>query len=88
MHILFVLTTNRPKQLEGALPTDLAGRSGDCTPRRMILAGELIQLYGRVCTSTSPDRPGVIWTRGVSAAFIKELMRRTAQAVSAGMAAR
>lgn len=81
--ILFVLTTNRPEELEGAL----AGRPGridqaievplpDATGR-----GKLIRLYGRGL----PLEPSVIdaaaqRTEGVSAAFIKELMRRIAQA--------
>jgi ATP-dependent Clp protease adapter protein ClpS len=81
--ILFVLTTNRPEQLEGAL----ANRPGrvdqaieiplpDDTGRR-----KLVQLYGKglqldeVLVDEAVRR-----TRGVSAAFIKELMRRTAQA--------
>jgi ATP-dependent 26S proteasome regulatory subunit len=81
--ILFVLTTNRPEELESAL----AGRPGridqaievplpDATGR-----GKLIRLYGRGL----PLAPAVIdeavqRTDGVSAAFIKELMRRVAQA--------
>ena len=81
--ILFVLTTNRPEQLEGAL----AGRPGridqaievplpDDVGRR-----KLVQLYGKAL----PLRDGVVAeaaqrTKGVSAAFIKELMRRVAQA--------
>ena len=81
--ILFVLTTNRPEQLEGAL----ANRPGridqaieiplpDDANRR-----KLIQLYGKglaldeVIVSEATHR-----TKGVSAAFIKELMRRAAQA--------
>jgi ATP-dependent Clp protease adapter protein ClpS len=81
--ILFVLTTNRPEQLEGAV----AGRPGridqaieiplpDETGR-----GKLIQLYGRglELEQTVVDE-AVRRTKGVSAAFIKELMRRAAQA--------
>jgi ATP-dependent Clp protease adapter protein ClpS len=80
--ILFVLTTNRPEQLEGAL----AGRPGridqaievplpDATGR-----GKLVRLYGKGL----PLDQAVIGdaarrTEGVSAAFIKELMRRVAQ---------
>lgn len=81
--ILFVLTTNRPEQLEGAI----ANRPGridqaieiplpDDAGRR-----KLVQLYGkglRLDESLIDD--AVRRTRGVSAAFIKELMRRTAQA--------
>ncbi|HZR88569.1 MAG TPA: ATP-dependent Clp protease adaptor ClpS [Bradyrhizobium sp.] len=80
--ILFVLTTNRPEALEAAL----AGRPGridqaievplpDATGR-----GKLIRLYGR---GLPLDEPIVTEaghrTEGVSAAFIKELMRRIAQ---------
>jgi ATP-dependent Clp protease adapter protein ClpS len=81
--ILFVLTTNRPEQLESAL----AGRPGridqaievplpDDIGRR-----KLVQLYGRglplsdTIVSEAAER-----TQGVSAAFIKEMMRRVAQA--------
>jgi hypothetical protein len=81
--ILFVLTTNRPEQLEGALANrpgridqaieiplpDDAGRS------------KLVQLYGRgLPLDEALINEAVRRTRGVSAAFIKELMRRTAQA--------
>ena len=80
--ILFVLTTNRPEQLEGALANrpgridqaieiplpDDAGRS------------KLVQLYGRgLPLDEALINEAVRRTRGVSAAFIKELMRRTAQ---------
>ena len=81
--ILFILTTNRPEQLESALASrpgridqaievplpDGAGRN------------KLVQLYGRglplgdAVISEAAQR-----TKGVSAAFIKELMRRIAQA--------
>src|SRR3954453_6880423 len=81
--ILFVLTTNRPEQLEGAL----AGRPGridqaievplpDEVGRR-----KLVQLYGKglplsdTIVSDAAER-----CEGVSAAFIKEMMRRVAQA--------
>jgi len=80
--ILFVLTTNRPEQLEGAL----AGRPGridqaievplpDETGR-----AKLVRLYGK----DLPLDRGIVddavrRTDGVSAAFIKELMRRVAQ---------
>jgi ATP-dependent 26S proteasome regulatory subunit len=84
--ILFVLTTNRPEQLESAL----AGRPGridqaievplpDETGR-----GKLIRLYGK---GLPPDQSVVDEaarrTRGVSCAFIKELMRRIAQSAVA-----
>jgi ATP-dependent 26S proteasome regulatory subunit len=81
--ILFVLTTNRPEDLESAL----ASRPGridqaievplpDDIGRR-----KLVQLYGRglpldeTIVAEAAQR-----TKGVSAAFIKELMRRIAQA--------
>jgi ATP-dependent Clp protease adapter protein ClpS len=81
--ILFVLTTNRPEQLEEAL----TGRPGridqaievplpDEAGRR-----KLVQLYGKglpldaVLVDDAVQR-----TEGASAAFIKELMRRVAQA--------
>jgi len=84
--ILFILTTNRPEQLEAAL----ANRPGridqaievplpDDAGRR-----KLLQLYGRglplgeAIVGEAAER-----TRGVSAAFIKELMRRVAQASAA-----
>jgi hypothetical protein len=81
-HLLFVLTTNRPDQLEAAL----ASRPGridqaiefplpDQDGRR-----RLVQLYARGLRV--PDEiVGTIVARtaGASAAFIKELMRRAAQ---------
>jgi len=81
--ILFVLTTNRPEQLEGAL----AGRPGridqaievplpDEIGRR-----KLVQLYGRdLPLGEAIVDEAARRTEGVSAAFIKELMRRIAQA--------
>ncbi|MDE5445566.1 AAA family ATPase [Bradyrhizobium sp. CSA207] len=81
--ILFVLTTNRPEDLEGAL----AGRPGridqaievplpDETGR-----GKLVRLYGKGL----PLHDAVVAeaarrSEGTSCAFIKELMRRLAQA--------
>jgi AAA+ superfamily predicted ATPase/ATP-dependent Clp protease adapter protein ClpS len=81
--ILFVLTTNRPEQLESAL----AGRPGRIdqaveTPLPDAAGRDkLIRLYGKglrlpdTVVSEAAKR-----TDGVSAAFIKEMMRRTAQA--------
>jgi hypothetical protein len=81
--ILFVLTTNRPEQLEEAL----TGRPGridqaievplpDQAGRR-----KLVQLYGKALPlDTSIIDEAVQRTEGASAAFIKELMRRVAQA--------
>lgn len=81
--ILFVLTTNRPDQLESAL----SGRPGRIDQAiEMPLPDEpsrkkLVELYGKgLLLSDTVVREAVHRTRGVSAAFIKELMRRTAQA--------
>lgn len=80
--IFFILTTNRPQQLEAALAArpgridqaiefplpDDAGRD------------KLIRLYGKGLAL--PDElvaKTIARTKGVSAAFIKELMRRTSQ---------
>ena len=81
--ILFILTTNRPEQLESAL----AGRPGridqaiEVPLPNEVGRRKLVQLYG----SGLPLGDAVIGdaaarTEGVSAAFIKELMRRVAQA--------
>ena len=81
--ILFILTTNRPEELEGAL----ASRPGridqaievplpDAIGRK-----KLAQLYGRgLPLSDTVVAEAAQRTKGVSAAFIKELMRRIAQA--------
>jgi hypothetical protein len=80
--ILFVLTTNRPEQLEGAL----AGRPGridqaievplpDETGR-----SKLVRLYGKgLPLDQTVIGEAARRSEGVSAAFIKELMRRIAQ---------
>jgi ATP-dependent 26S proteasome regulatory subunit len=80
--ILFILTTNRPEQLEVAL----ASRPGridqaiefplpDETGRR-----KLVALYSQgITVPPSVVDETVRRTEGVSAAFIKELMRRTVQ---------
>jgi ATP-dependent Clp protease adapter protein ClpS len=81
--ILFVLTTNRPEQLESAL----ASRPGRIDQAIEVPVPnetgrkKLVQLYGRglplgeAIVGEAAQR-----TEGVSAAFIKELMRRVAQA--------
>lgn len=80
--ILFVLTTNRPETLEPAL-TSRPGRidqaiefplpDDECRRR-------LVDLYrGRLSTPEHVTQEIVRRTRGTSAAFIKELMRRVAQ---------
>ncbi|MGE0056151.1 MAG: ATP-dependent Clp protease adaptor ClpS [Hyphomicrobium sp.] len=80
--ILFILTTNRPEQLEGAL----AGRPGRIdqaieVPLPDDIGREkLVLLYGGgLKLSDEVVAEAVKRTKGVSAAFIKELMRRTAQ---------
>jgi hypothetical protein len=81
--ILFVLTTNRPEQLESAL----AGRPGridqaiEVPPPDPVGREKLVRLYGRgLKLNAALVAEAVKRTEGVSAAFIKELMRRTAQA--------
>jgi ATP-dependent 26S proteasome regulatory subunit len=81
--ILFVLTTNRPQQLESAL----AGRPGridqaievplpDATGR-----GKLVRLYGKgLPLDDAVVAEAARRSEGTSCAFIKELMRRLAQA--------
>jgi ATP-dependent Clp protease adapter protein ClpS len=81
--ILFILTTNRPEQLEGAL----ANRPGRIDQAIEIPLPDdfnrkkLVELYGKglplgdIVVNEAARR-----TKGVSAAFIKELMRRVAQA--------
>lgn len=80
--IIFVLTTNRPEQLEAAL----AGRPGridqaiEVPLPDEIGREKLIRLYGaKLGLSDILVKEAVDRTKGVSAAFIKELMRRTAQ---------
>lgn len=80
--ILFILTTNRPEQLEVAL----AGRPGRIdqaieVPLPDDIGREkLVRLYGGgLKLSDEIVAEAVARTNGVSAAFIKELMRRTAQ---------
>ncbi len=80
--IIFVLTTNRPEQLESAL----AGRPGridqaiEVPLPDHIGREKLVRLYGSsLKLSEQIIRESVVRTKGASAAFIKELMRRTAQ---------
>jgi len=84
--ILFVLTTNRPEELESAL----AGRPGRIDQAievglpDAIGRGKLVRLYGRGLTlNAAIVDEAVQRTEGVSAAFIKELMRRIAQSAIA-----
>jgi hypothetical protein len=90
--ILFILTTNRPHDLEAAL-ANRPGRIDQAievpvpdTPSR----DRLLRLYARGMKLTDKlVAEAVKRTEGVSAAFIKELMRRVAQAVvSRGEAAK
>jgi ATP-dependent 26S proteasome regulatory subunit len=81
--ILFVLTTNRPEQLEGAL----AGRPGRIDQAIEVPLPDdigrkkLVQLYGKgLPLDATVVAEAARRTNGVSAAFIKELMRRIAQA--------
>src|SRR5262249_36222616 len=80
--ILFILTTNRPEQLEEAL----SGRPGRIDQAIEVPLPDdvgrekLVRLYGGgLKLSDAIVGEAVARTKGVSAAFIKELMRRTAQ---------
>lgn len=81
-NILFVLTTNRPEQLEAALASR-PGRIDQAIEVPLpddIGRAKLVRLYGSGLTlSDQIIAECVARTKGVSAAFIKELMRRTAQ---------
>jgi ATP-dependent 26S proteasome regulatory subunit len=81
--ILFILTTNRPEELESALASR-PGRIDQAIEVPLpddIGRQKLVQLYGKglplgdALVDAAAQR-----TKGVSAAFIKELMRRIAQA--------
>lgn len=81
--ILFILTTNRPEQLESAL----ASRPGRIDQAIEVPVPndsgreKLVQLYGRgLPLGNDIVREAAQRTQGVSAAFIKELMRRVTQA--------
>jgi len=81
--ILFVLTTNRPEQLEGALASR-PGRIDQAIEVPLpdsVGRAKLVQLYGRgLPLGDAVVEEATQRTKGVSAAFIKELMRRIAQA--------
>src|SRR2546430_7020188 len=80
--ILFILTTNRPEQLESALASR-PGRIDQAIEVPLpddIGRGKLVRLYGKgLPLDAAVVDEGVRRTEGVSAAFIKELMRRIAQ---------
>jgi ATPase family associated with various cellular activities (AAA) len=81
--ILFVLTTNRPEQLESAL-SNRPGRIDQAIEVPLpddIGRSKLVQLYGKgLPLSEAVVSEATRRTKGVSAAFVKELMRRVAQA--------
>jgi ATPase family associated with various cellular activities (AAA) len=81
--ILFVLTTNRPEQLEAAL-TSRPGRIDQAIEVPLPDAAgreKLVRLYAKgLELADSHVAEVVARTKGVSGAFIKELMRRIAQA--------
>jgi len=81
--ILFILTTNRPEQLEGALASR-PGRIDQAIEVPLpddIGRAKLVELYGRgLPLGDAVVEEAARRTKGVSAAFIKELMRRIAQA--------
>jgi len=80
--ILFVLTTNQPEAIEDAL----AARPGRVDQAIEVplpdaeCRGRLLRLYGaRMNISDDVVEQAVTQTEGVSAAFVKELVRRLAQ---------
>jgi hypothetical protein len=81
--ILFILTTNRPEELESAL-TSRPGRIDQAIEVPVpddIGRTKLVRLYGRgLPLGDDVVAEAAQRTKGVSAAFIKELMRRIAQA--------
>ena len=82
--ILFVLTTNRPEALEAALASR-PGRVDQAIefpcPTRTGARNSCGSMRPKLALSPGLVAEAVKRTDGVSAAFIKELMRRTAQAV-------
>ena len=88
--VLFVLTTNRPQDLEAAL-AQRPGRIDQAIEVPLPDEGcrdKLVRLYGRgMKLSPALVAEAATRTDGVSAAFIKELMRRTAQGAIARTAA-
>jgi AAA+ superfamily predicted ATPase len=84
--VLFVLTTNRPQDLEAAL-AQRPGRIDQAIEVPLPDEGcreKLVRLYsGGLKLTPALMAQAAKRTEGVSAAFIKELMRRTAQAAVA-----
>jgi ATP-dependent Clp protease adapter protein ClpS len=80
--VFFILTTNRPEMLEQALASR-PGRVDQAIEFPLPDEGgrrKLVALYGRGLPIGAELADSLVdRTRGVSAAFIKELMRRTAQ---------
>ena len=79
--VLFILTTNRPELLEPAL----ASRPGRVDEAIEVplpdpeCRSRLLDLYGRGLALQLSNRPRIIErTQGVSAAFLKELLRKSA----------
>jgi len=79
--VLFILTTNRPDLLEPALASR-PGRIDEAIAVPLPDAecrSRLIELYGRRLVLDLSDRDGLVArTEGVSAAFLKELLRKAA----------
>lgn len=81
--VLFLLTTNRPEEIEDALASRrgrvdeviaIANPDAGCRAR-------LIVLYGAALTFEEGAVPdAVVFSEGASAAFVKEMVRRLAQA--------
>jgi ATPase family associated with various cellular activities (AAA) len=82
--VIFILTTNRPDQLEPALASR-PGRIDQAIEFPLpddIGRAKLARLYGRALQLNDGVVEAIaVKTKGVSAAFIKELMRRSAQFV-------
>src|SRR5919107_1652664 len=80
--ILFLLTTNRPEALEAALASR-PGRVDQAIEFPLpdeVGRAKLVRLYARgMEVSEAVLRATVQRTEGVSASFLKELMRRSAQ---------
>jgi hypothetical protein len=85
--IIFILTTNRPEQLEGAL-TSRPGRIDQAIEFPLPDdegRHKLVRLYSRGLPVSSELGDLIVRrTEGASPAFIKELMRRSAQALEDG----